>query len=380
MSHLTSFPFRRNHAMIRQAALASVFALSPVAASAEGFVGAYVWGGMIDTHVGIQRFYDTVDSALNNGFTAIRFKLGPGQANDYGITPDPCYGIKTLSCYAQVMFDSPVWDNPKLTTVILTALDFTAYLNEGGSNNGYVDTYNLAAHQAAIEAEYTGLFNVLQQRFAGRNVQFILSNWEGDNVVYCGSSYNYATNPAFAAKCVHPNNESNAQAAAGLVTWFGYRDQAVAAFVAANPSINLIQAPEFNAYSMFDSGCHGYCNAATDTVLAQIGAAGGRGYCSYSSYDTQGVPGSTYYSSITGILKTCKHMMIGEAGYDMAVKPQSMDLGLFQELYEIDTTAAIGVVPWHYADPANSPTKYGLVDHTGAPQDLLLMGPLTPIP
>ena len=277
--------------MIRQAALASVFALSPVAASAEGFVGAYVWGGMIDTHVGIQRFYDTVDSALNNGFTAIRFKLGPGQANDYGITPDPCYGNETLSCYAQVMFDLPVWDNPKLTTVILTALDFTAYLNEGGSNNGYVDTYNLAAHQAAIEAEYTGLFNVLQQRFAGRNVQFILSNWEGDNVVYCGSSYNYATNPAFAAKCVHPNNESNAQAAAGLVTWFGYRDQAVAAFVAANPSINLIQAPEFNAYSMFDSGCHGYCNAATDTVLAQIGAAGGRGYCSYSSYDTQGVPG-----------------------------------------------------------------------------------------
>ena len=175
-----------------RALLALTFVLWCSAASATGFVGAYIWGGVIDTHAGIQGFYDTVNSALFNGFTAIRFKIGPAQATDYNLSPDPCSSTKTLACYATAMFNSTVWDNTGLQTVIITGLDFTAYVAEGGSNRGYFDTATLSSNESAIETEYVNLFNVLKTRFGSRNIQFILANWESDNTVYCGSAYDYA--------------------------------------------------------------------------------------------------------------------------------------------------------------------------------------------
>jgi len=364
---------------MRRLLLALAFALAATAAAANGFVGAYIWGGAIDAHSGIQRFYDTVNSAAVNGFTAIRFKIGPSQSSDYNISPDSCSSNKTLGCYAGEMFNSPVWNNPGITTIIITALDFTAYIAEGGSNSGYFDTSTLSANQAAIEAEYVGLFNALKTRFGSRSIQFVLTNWEGDNLIYCGSAFNYASSATFAASCTHPNSETNAQAAAGLVTWFGYRDAAIATFLAANPGFNLIQAPEFNVYSMFNAGCHGYCTAATDTVLSQIGVAGGRAYCSYSSYDTQGGPGAAYLASIQGILTTCTHMMVGEAGYDLLTNSQATDIALFQGLAQVNAQAGvIGVIPWHYSDVASPPTEYGMVSHTGALQNVNLLGSLKP--
>ena len=139
---------------------------------------AYIWGGALSKDSGVQGFYDSVGYALAEGFTTIRFTLAPGQATSYNISPDPCASTQSLACYAGVMFASSVWDNPNLTRVMFTAHDFTGFVAGGNSNNGYLTPSLLTANAAAIEAEYTALFNVLKTRFAGRSIQFVISNWK----------------------------------------------------------------------------------------------------------------------------------------------------------------------------------------------------------
>ena len=175
------------------------------------------------------------------------------------------------------------------------------------------------------------------------------------------------------------SGQTNAQRVQAFLQWVSYKDAAVAAFVAANPGFNLISAPEFSNFGMFASGCGGYCNGSTDTVLDQIGIAGGRAYCSYSSYDSMSGPGSTFITNVRAILNTCANLIIGEEGADLDTTPPATIVNYFQALAQINSLASVlGVIPWHFVDSAGSATAYGLFTATGAPQQYPLLGGLRP--
>ena len=240
----------------------------------------------------------------------------------------------------------------------------------------------MTANQSAIEAEYVAFFNVLKTRFAGRAVQFVISNWEGDNLIYCGNAHAFSARGAFSSACqtgTFASGQTNAQRVQAFLQWVSYKDAAIAAFIAANPGFNLISAPEFNNYAQFAGGCGGYCNAATDTLFDQIGIAGGRAYCSYSSYESMSGPGSTYITNIRAILNACANLIIGEEGADLNTTAPAMIVNYFQALAQINSLSQVlGVIPWRFVDSAGSATAFGLFSASGAPQQYPLLGPLTP--
>lgn len=360
-------------------------------ANATGWKGAYIWGGLLtaSSTSGPQQFYDSVNYVLLNGFDTVRFKIGPNQEADYNLPANTyCVGNQNLACYAQVMLNSTVWDNPNLKRIMLTTIDFTASAS-APANAGLFNPTLLAANQTAIEAEYTALLTYLNTRFAGRSIQFIISNWEGDNVVYCGAVYSFATNPTFSTACRAGalSSHTNAYWVQGLLTWFSYKDAAIAAFVAANPSFNVIHAPEFSSFNQFAGGCGGNC-VATDLVEAQIAAGGGRAYCSYSSYNSQSGANGEYLGDARSIItNACKTgLILGEMGLSVGTggsdSTPAAAVANFQGLAQLrQTTGILGVIPWHAFDPPTPGTGnlFGQFDTTGRPFQINL-DPDRPIP
>jgi hypothetical protein len=352
-------------------------------ASALGWVGTYIWGGLVSQGTGAQQVYNSVNHVLVAGFDTVRLKIGPSQAADYGLSPDPCPSDKTLACYARAMLASSAWDNPGLKRVMVTAHDFSAYLAAGG-NSGYLNASVLTANATAIKAEYVGLIQVLYDRFSGRGVQIILSNWEGDNLIFCGSAFDFGRVGGNAATCqaTFPAGQTNVQRIQNYMQWLALKDQAVSDFLAAHPDANVIHAPEFNNYKLFAPGCSGLCDPSTDTLLKQFAASGGRQYCSYSSYDTQGPANGSYLAAVQDILTICQNLIIGEAGYDLLTAANLQNnIALYGALDQIrQQPGVLGVIPWNAFNPASLSQRYGLFSSDGSSQLYHYLGPLKPTP
>ncbi len=350
-------------------------------ALAEGWVGAYVWGGVITKSAGVQRFYDTIFAVLDAGFDTVRIAPGPNAIDEVTLAPS-CVKDDTLACYARLLLASDVWDHPKLRRVMLTAIDRTCQTN-GRSNDGCLISSLLLANKDRIKAEYAALFNVIRDRFAGRNIQVILSNWEGDNFVYCGSAFDFGKNAkeVFPERCraAWPGAQTNLERVQAHLLWHRLRDEAVSEFTAANPGLDLISAPEINSLVLFEPGCGGLCNPSTDKIVDQIAATGGRKHCSYSSYDTQGLSSrGGLVAAVKRLLSVCGNVIIGEAGYDL-LRPGNLrrSIELFETLDRVRRLRGVlGVVIWNAVDPADGSSKYGLFDASGAPQLLQHLGPL----
>jgi hypothetical protein len=365
--------------------LISLFCFVAPSTAGAGYVGAYIWGGVLtNKHTnGPDSFYDTVEFALGNGFDTIRFMIGPNTISDYKLPPETCSLTLTHRCLAKVMLNSPVWDNAQLKRIVITSMDFIcsspAYDASGG---GCLNPSILTAHSSEIQSEYLGLLEALKDRFGTRDVQFVLSNWEGDNMVYCGDVGSFALNPAFPAVCkaTWPAGQTNAQRVQALLRWFSMKDAAIATFLVANPTFNVIHAPEFASYKLFRNGCNGNC-VLNDNVWNQIRLSGGRQYCSYSSYDSEGPPGGTFLAEALEIIATgCNNLQIGEAGYDLNIYPPSAAIDLFKALFEINKTPGIlGVIPWNFVGGQRG-VDYGLFTTDGTPHIVNYMGPLRPLP
>lgn len=365
-------------------------------ASATGFNGVYIWGGYLSGYSGAAEVQQSVGYALARGWTTVRIAITPGEMATEGITSQ-CT-TPSLACYAKIEFSSNVWDNPSLQRVIITTLDWACYQYVPTSlNTGCLYAPYLTANQSAIEAEYTGLFNVLKARFGTRSIQFIVDNWEGDNFVYCGAAFGFGQTPSVASACTStfPSGQSNSQRAAALVQWVGYRDAAVASFVAANPGFNLISALQFNSMTLFcqgettlastceseTTGCHGYCNPSTDTVLDQVTAAGGRAYCDYSSYDSLN-NNSLPTDALNILSRGCGNLIIGEAGASGSAAdgftPSTAQAVFTEQVCVADNIPRVlGSVIWNLIWPGTG-NRYGMYYENGAPLNIGNIGCLFP--
>lgn len=345
----------------------------------SAWIGTYIWGGVLADADPVNGFYRTVDLMLRQGFDTIRIAPGSTAIDGYTLSPQ---GGDTLTGYAQVLFNSPVWDNPGLKRIMITAIDRTLF-NLAPGNNAFMTDATLTANKAAVKAEYAALFAYLNTRFAGRGIQFILSNWEADNFVYGGSVYRFSLDPAWAAGVIAgwPSGQTNQSRLAALLKWFSFKDEAVAEFVAANPSVSLIHAPEFSQYALFANPINGTNGqpyyTPNDSVLAAIKAAGGRTYASFSSYESQG--GAQGYI-LNDIKSSIPNLILGECGRDLAIFTPKQAFDNFAILAQVRQQPGIlGIIPWNAASAVSSTEDYGFFDRTGAQHAIKYMGSLRPV-
>ncbi len=372
--------------LLKAFVLAILCLLTAHDASAASFVGVYIWGGTLQKgDTGVERLANSVALSLDAGFDTIRIAIGPNVVSDYQLDPGTCAGHRSLGCFASALLAPAIWSDRRLRRVVLTTVDFACFESQGDNGNGCLVTQRLRANHSAIEAEYAALFAVLRERFRER-VAILIDNWEGDNFAYCGDSWRYATNlMGFATHCraTWPHGQDNRDRVAALLQWVGLKDAVAARFRIDHPGFDLAVAAEFNTVDAFARACpaSGVCDADTDSVLDTIRASGGRDWCSWSSYDVEGPPDGRYLDAARSILKVCRHLIIGEGGYDQNHYTAEQTRTLFVAMDQIRHLPGVeGVVPWHGFDKPGATTRYGLWTAQGQPQVIDLLGPLRSVP
>lgn len=335
-------------------------------------IGAYYWGGLqagrlqasagLTAQLGVTHLRE---SGING---PVRLVIEPKQRtwspstlppsqNAYGISNynfSTCpTGSAFLGCVARLSELQNAFSAAG-PAIILTTMDSTSSGDYENLQN-YRNYTWMISNSAAVKSEYYQLAKALYQTQTGKGGKtFIVSNWEGDNLLYCGSSYKYintsqsnSAHQAWLSDCgdaQHQPSPDFSQEVAALQSWFQARHDAVTAalsdFGAQYPDVRVYDAIEFNSYKFIkDCGGLATCPATIAPnrfdVLHDIIPYVHPNYVSYSSWesskngrmdeDLAGI--SAYINSLT----TPPSMILGEWGRD-AMNGAGGDRWIFQEL------------------------------------------------
>ena len=291
--------------------------------------------------------------------------------------------------------------NPNLKTIVFTVADRTTCQN---NSRIYVDP--ALYPNSAVTSDYQGLTQALYQQFHGTGKTFIISNWEGDNVVYCGLSYAYATDAASRAACdtnysVLYKGVSNPNSGmSGFGGWLRARrlgmDQGKiwAATAGLTGGIQVFYAVEFNIL-------HALQNAGFQSVLNDIMNPGvpavAYDYASYSAYETTNptdcenrallgtpcpppAPQNTNdvlnslalrlqgdLSQIKGKVSFPANVFIGEFGYS---QDNYSAVQIRQMTDDVLRTAINQQLPYTFQWVVFDNRQFGLYDYAGQPQPM----------
>lgn len=135
-----------------------------------------------------------------------------------------------------------------LRTVMFTAYDYASFPNQH-----YLDRTFLAANRQRIFDEYAQLTEEIMRHEAGSGRVFVIGHWEGDNQVYCGSSYKFLVNDGERTKCLSLDPVERLRS---LGEWLQIRQEAIAfgreqAAKAGITGVEVLHAVEFNSLFHF---------------------------------------------------------------------------------------------------------------------------------
>jgi hypothetical protein len=269
--------------------------------------GIYVWDG-IRSEVGLEK---SAGLSAQAGFRAIRLILSPVSRRTYGLMGERAATLSGLFGGEAIQ---SVLKHRELKTVMLTAYDFASY-----SDQHYLDRGFLAANRQSVFDEYEQLTEEIMRRESGSGRTFVIGHWEGDNQVYCGSSYKYLVNDAERTKC---QSQNPAERLAGLTEWLRIRQEAIAmgrdrAKKAGATGVEVLHAVEFNSLFHFRSVAgadirqkdyHGVLDTVVPRVKPDL--------CSYSAWES--LNPDRVGKDLKLILKECApaRLIIGELGYE----------------------------------------------------------------
>lgn len=312
-----------------------------------------------------------------------------------------CAVQDSLSAELQTAEVQQALSNPNLTTIVLTVSDRTACPN---NTQIYVDP--ALYPNSGVVNDYQGLTQSLYQQFHDSGKTFIISNWEGDNVVYCGLSYAYATDTVSRAACdtnypvlykgvANPNTSMT-----GFANWLQARKQGIdqgtswAASAGLTNGIQVLYAVEFNiTHVLQDGGFESVLNNILNRNAPQVSYD----FASYSAYETtnltpcenlvfQGTPCmppqpqttgdvlnelSSRVQSDLGLIRNqisfSSNLLIGEFGYSQDnYSPQQIR----QLTDDVLNTAISQQVPYTFQWTIFDNKQFGLYDFAGQPQPM----------
>jgi hypothetical protein len=269
--------------------------------------GIYVWDG-VRSATALEKI---AGISAQSGFRAVRLVLSPVSRRTYGLTGERAGNLSAL--FGGVAIQA-VLKHRELHTVMFTAYDFASYPEQH-----YLDPTFLAANRQRIFDEYEQLTEEIMRRESGSGRVFVIGHWEGDNQVYCGSSYRFLVEDAERANCLGKNP---GERLAGLTEWLRIRQQAIAAGrerakAAGASGVEVLHAVEFNSLYHF-RGVPGASlkgksyRGVLDTVVPAVKPD----LCSYSAWES--LNPNRLGKDLKLILKQCApaRLIIGELGYE----------------------------------------------------------------
>jgi hypothetical protein len=199
--------------------------------------GMYVWDGIAGGRDVLPSRIAALDAS---GFHAIRLLLSPAAQRSYALSQTGCRQLKCLflsDAYQRALALKTV------DTVMFTAYDFASYPRQH-----FLDPQFLKTNRQQVFDEYEELTEAIMSTYSGSGRVFIISHWEGDNQVYCGSSYDFQTVDAKHDHCLGLDPDTRL---AGMTEWLRIRQEAIAegrkrALAAGAANVEVYHAAEFN--------------------------------------------------------------------------------------------------------------------------------------
>jgi len=327
-------------------------------------IGIYHWGGVYPHSVseGVERIAQlggTVARITISARATVDYQTGEDCATDFSL-PDAIQSpdlVRALS-------------NRQISTFIFTLYDDLTF---GCDSQRYFDpSFYSPENTAALVQEYADLTLFLIQNYPDK--RFILDHWEGDNAIFCGTAYTYATDPQARARCDSNYQAwfgvaSPAEGLRGLRLWLearaaGVKEGSQLAAARGLPAGHVQVAAEMNIVRALHD--HGLPSVLYD-VLPGLAVD----YVSYSAYESIGGPEPA--AQLRADLDTIRSVsglpvIIGEFGFPRAARPDVVAL----DDVVVNAAAAWGVdyaVAWNLFD--QSPTEnFGVYDLQGQPTPL----------
>lgn len=280
-------------------------ALLPIEENIDDKVGVYFWAGSV---TGGENLVDSGKALLNDiGVSNVRILMSPRSDIDYG--NGDCIQNFSLKNLASRQDFQAILADPQFKTIMITAYDGVSFSD--CSTKNYLDlSFYTPANTQKIEQEYANFARYLAS-FGDKT--FIISNWEGDNDIYCGAAYG-----ATAQSC-----PSSVQDMAGFKKWIDVRTAGIRSAGAGNIS----SAIEFNIVRNLK-------DRDLPSVLYDVIPTVDVDYFSYSSYESintlyGGDDGSQLRTDV-GVIRSVLssagknpgNLIIGEYGFDQGSREE----------------------------------------------------------
>jgi hypothetical protein len=325
-------------------------------------VGAYIWGGLLNGKPTIGNFHASLKFVLDHGFEAVRFSVTPGSLTSYGVPS--CAATEQMRCALKSLLDAPIFDDARLKLVVITLHDFSF------GQRPMVDAEFLEQHRAALIREYRAGLAAISERFANRKTTVIVSNWEGDNVVYCGSVYRFATVVQFAVECQGQAANNVMRRMQGFVAWLKLRSELVDEVRRNSPALTLLHAPEVNNVVLFEHRCRHQCDRSA-TVFGRLGELPGLRLCSYSAYDS--VRENLLSTALTRLSAVCPTIILGEIGIRtpdvLSAEADKHAKSVIDQVRRASIKVPFAIIVWNAFEARPSrDAGYGLFEEDGRPR------------
>src|SRR5665213_1302430 len=284
-------------------------------------LGVYL--GWVGTYPG-NRLQEGARLAKQSGFQTIRVPLVASFETDFAMGA-VCHGNQTLASLAALPAYATVLGDPAFGTIFLTvwgdsnsyeACDARDPRTDQHPHKHYLDKafYGVAANRDRTRGEYAELTYRLYKTYRGSGKVFGISNWEGDNELYCDSAYYFATNPAFRSSCEAKRNTMDVLTA--YRQFFELRQQGIdagrkRASREGLKGVSVVSVIEVSALRFLKED---HLASMLEDVIPSVAMPD---YVSYSAWESIGSTPEQLFRDLDELQKRFKgHLMVGEFGFD----------------------------------------------------------------
>ncbi len=326
--------------------------------------GLYVWDGLSGGPNSGDRLAKDISALERQDIHAIRLLLSPASLRAYSMPPLRCTERRpSLKCLFESESYSEALSSKSLKAVMLTTYDFASFGRER-----FMDPQFLKANRQRVFDEYRDLAESIMHSYSGSGRVFIIGHWEGDNQIYCGSSYNFQTVDDKRYACMY---QSPADRLVGLTEWLSIRQEAIAegrklAIAGGAMDVEIYHAVEFNTiFSMRKVSGASIRSKEYKGVLDTVVPAVHPDICSYSAWESFNRNRLT--KDLQDIMKACApaHVVVGELG--IKDNPDKRYARMVSALEPLKASVPL-VFFWQAFEPAMTREPgFGLFDENGKP-------------